>query len=211
MKMKNNSTTTIGLFGTCGSSKWRDNFVSLYTEFGVNYFNPLVEDWDPSLAEIEAYHLMNDEIILFPVTDETYGVGSLSEIGFSILTSLKRDVNKHVVIYIAPKVDESKLASVDKQALKDSNNARVLVAAHLRANPMANVHIVDSLAEMLNVSTMLYAALEMISLAKHAKQSSRSLYLINSLIQYVILMSDHLKESVVHANEDIEAHKAMIL
>lgn len=59
----------VGLFGTCGGSKWRNNFMLKYNEMGINYFNPQVDDWKPELAEIEAEHLVNDDIVLFPVTN----------------------------------------------------------------------------------------------------------------------------------------------
>lgn len=60
---------TIGLFGTCGGSKWRDQFMVKYDNLKINYFNPQVDDWNATFADIEADHLVNDEIILFPVTD----------------------------------------------------------------------------------------------------------------------------------------------
>ena len=63
----------IGLFGTCGGSKWRDEFMAAYEERGINFFNPQVADWTPECAEIEADHLVNDDVILFPVTNETFG------------------------------------------------------------------------------------------------------------------------------------------
>ena len=69
----------IGLFGTCGNSLWRDQFISVYKEKGIEYFNPQKEDWCPEDADIEAQHLVQDEIVLFPVTDESYGCGSLAE------------------------------------------------------------------------------------------------------------------------------------
>lgn len=155
--MKN--ITTIGLFGTRGNSKWRTPFISCYEKLGINYYNPLVPDWNPTLAQIEAIHLVSDDIILFPVTDETYGVGSLAEIGFSILSSLHWDSNRHIIILIDPKVDESKLSSVDKQAVKDSNGARALVLAHLKNHKNSNVHVVSSLPDMLALSVALYASI----------------------------------------------------
>jgi hypothetical protein len=160
-----NLSTTIGLFGTCGNSKWRDNFISAYEKNGINYYNPLEADRNPTLAQIEAIHLVSDDIILFPVTDETYGVGSLAEIGFSILSSLQWESNRHIIIFIDPKIDESKLTTVDKQAVKDSNNARALVSEHLKKHKSSNVHVVSSLTDMLTLSIVLIAG---ISLLKNA-------------------------------------------
>jgi hypothetical protein len=156
------SSSTIGLFGTCGSSQWRDPFIDLYTKLGIPFFNPQVEDWKPELADIEAWHLVNDNIILFPVTDETYASASLAEIGFSIMSTLRWNANRFVVIYIAPKVDEAKLAHPDKDAIKNSNNARAIVKAHMKENPTANVMVVDNLEDMLRLSVLLHSACSMI-------------------------------------------------
>ena len=72
---------TIGLFGTCGNSKWRDSFIKDYEKEGIDYYNPQVDNWKPEDAKVEAEHLANDKIILFPVTRETSGLGSLVTVG----------------------------------------------------------------------------------------------------------------------------------
>lgn len=58
----------IGLFGTCGTSKWRSTFIDHYNDEGINFFNPQVNDWKPEDAIKEAKHLAEDTVILFPVT-----------------------------------------------------------------------------------------------------------------------------------------------
>ncbi len=145
----------IGLFGTCGGSTWRNEFISKYTELGIPYFNPQVDDWKPELAEIEAEHLVNDEIILFPVTNETFGTGSLAETGFSIMQAINSNDNRSVVIMVDKDLkDELKVA--DSVASKESTRARALVKAHLKKVNKPNVYIVDSLSEMLEVSLKLH-------------------------------------------------------
>ncbi len=79
MEHKDPNVVTVGLFGTCGGSLWREPFEAKYNEQGIVFFNPQVDDWNPSMADIEAQHLAEDEIILFPITGETYGTGSLAE------------------------------------------------------------------------------------------------------------------------------------
>lgn len=152
------TNNVIGLFGTCGGSKWRDDFISTYNELGIEYYNPLTPNWKPENAAIEAYHMMNDAIILFPVTDETYGAGSLAEIGFSILTTIKRLENRFVIIYVADEVDHTKVDVPHHDTIKSSNNARALVKAHLKENPHSNVFVVESLDEMKKLSLILHAA-----------------------------------------------------
>ena len=62
---------TIGMFGTCGGSKWREPFIEKYEELGISYFNPQVDNWTDQNAIVEARHLAEDKVILFPITNET--------------------------------------------------------------------------------------------------------------------------------------------
>lgn len=143
----------IGLFGTCGSSTWRADFIQVYDAAKIRYFNPQVSDWKPEYADIEAEHLKRDEIILFPVTSETYGTGSLAEVGFSIIQAINANLNRYIVVMIAPDMDEALKA--DETAYKESLRARRLVTAHLKANPHPNVFVVDNLDDMLELSLSL--------------------------------------------------------
>lgn len=152
--MSTNATkVTIGLFGTCGGSRWRDDFIKSYTAVGIQYYNPQVENWTPECAEEEAEHLANDEIILFPVTSETYASGSLSEVGFSILNAIKMDDRREFVIMIAQTLDEN---LNDPIARKESLRSRALVKQHLKKLRLKNVFLVDNLEDMLTVSIQLH-------------------------------------------------------
>lgn len=156
----------IGLFGTCGKSTWRNElFIPKYKELGLvdgaNFFNPQVSDWKPELAEIEAKHLAEDQIILFPVTKETYGTGSLAETGFSILQAFKFDDRREIILLIDPVPDPS--LNVDdpdkklsKVAYQESARARALTLQHIKKLNWANVRLVDTMEEMLEWSIFLY-------------------------------------------------------
>src|SRR3989344_4170746 len=148
---------TIGLFGTCGKSKWRSPFMVRYQELGIDFFNPQVENWDPSCAEAEARHLAEDAIILFPVTDETYAFGSLSEVGFSILQEIRLDDRRDFVIMVDRDLHEA-LKSENPLAAKESIRQRALVKQHLKKLRLPNVYLVDTLEEMLDVSIRLQLA-----------------------------------------------------
>jgi len=41
---KNFEAKTVGLFGTCGNSKWRDPFIKKLNQLGVTYYNPCRDD-----------------------------------------------------------------------------------------------------------------------------------------------------------------------
>lgn len=154
-----NKKPCIGLFGTCDKSTWRNEFITLYENLNIDYFNPQVENWTDECAAIEANHLANDEIILFPVTDETYGIGSLAEIGFSIIQAAKLDNIRDFIIFIDPKID-SLLSNIETNigTSKESLRARKLVIEHLKKINLSNVYIVSSLKEMLKISLKLYEA-----------------------------------------------------
>ena len=146
----------VGLFGTCGNSKWRDSFINKYKEKEYDFFNPNKEDWKPEDAEIEAEHLVNDEIILFPITGETYATGSLAEVGFSILNAIKLNERRDFIIMIDNNLDEG--LKNDSLIYKESIRARAIVKQHLKKMQLANLYIVENLDQMLEVSLCLYEA-----------------------------------------------------
>lgn len=143
---------TIGLFGTCGGSTWRDRFIAAYDLVGYSYFNPQVDNWSPELALVEAEHLANDDIILFPVTGETAGIGSLAEIGFAVnqarASLAQQGPWPRQFMFM---IDAAVTADVDPVLAKESNRARKLVLAHLHkaAADQPNVHIADNLNDLL--------------------------------------------------------------
>ena len=144
----------IGLFGTCGASTWRDDLIKVYEGSDIDYYNPMVPDWTPECAKEEAEHLANDAIILFPVLDETYAFGSLSEIGFSILQAIKLDDRRDIVILISERLNDELMK--DKDKAQESLKARALVREHLKKLRIPNVYLVDNLTEMESVSLTLY-------------------------------------------------------
>lgn len=161
----------IGLFGTCGGSRWREeHFIPRYDELGIRWYNPQVDDWDPGMAKEEADHLANDAIILFPVTSETYGFGSLAETGFSMLHAIRLDDRRDFVIYIeqaiaplCPKgnaLDDSLLPDGGHNPAsraRESLRTRAIVQ-HLVQLCLQNVYVVDSLEEMFRTSVTLWDA-----------------------------------------------------
>ena len=149
---------TIGLFGTCGNSTWREKFIEVYSKKNINFFNPQKENWIPEDAEKEAEHLVNDDIIVFPVTGETYGCGSLAETGFSIMQAIRSDKNRFVIIFIENDLNE--ILKNDDVAYRESKRSRALALAHLKKTNHENVFIVSSLDDMLKVSLKLHDAVK---------------------------------------------------
>ena len=146
----------IGLFGTCGNSSWRKAFIEAYQKENINYFNPQVEadKWNDACAEAEAAHLIQDSIILFPVTSETYATASLAEIGFAIVQAILNP-QRILIIFVDSKIDSS-LETVNPQLTKEAMRERKLVIKHLKNINLKNVILVQNLEEMFNASICAY-------------------------------------------------------
>lgn len=146
---------TIGLFGTCGGSNWRESFINEFIEKDIQFFNPNKQDWNPEDAESEASHLISDDIVLFPITGETFGTASLAETAFSVLRCITEHKNKYAVIMIEDLNEE--LKKTNPQAYKESRNAREIVKAHLFKIEDPNVFVVDNLEKMQKIAVALYS------------------------------------------------------
>lgn len=159
----------IGLFGTCDNVRWRDPFMKEFEAKGIEYFNPMVDDWKPELAAIEAQHLREDPIILFPVLSASYGQGSLSEMGFGPLRAMRQNANRSFVVLIDETLDEH---LDDAACRKDSLRSRKLVKTHLLGLNLPNVYVVENLDKMLEAALKLHVVhqqfqeLELMSVSK---------------------------------------------
>ena len=71
---------TVGLFGTCNDSLWRDYFIILLDKEKYDWFNPVVEDWNEQAQINEEFHKNNDEVIVFVITPKMKGVYSIAEV-----------------------------------------------------------------------------------------------------------------------------------
>lgn len=66
------------LGGTWGSSKWRDELIAKLTN--VNYFNPIVDDWNEEAQQRERFERENDDYVLYVITPKMEGVYSIAEV-----------------------------------------------------------------------------------------------------------------------------------
>jgi len=163
------SSRTVGLFGTCGGSAWREPFKAVFADKGIPFFDPQVENWTPECAVVEAWHLANDQLILFPVTAETFGFGSLAETGFSIQTVLATGAShRFVILLIEPEVSTELQDSSPEQA-SASQRARKLALAHLAQVLNPNVFVAESLEDMLTKSLQLFAVQDILASIRSVK------------------------------------------
>lgn len=155
--MMNSELITIGLFGTCGNSTWRNQFINDYERLGISYFNPQVSDgtWTPGCVHEENKHLMEDAVILFPVLKETTGQGSLAEIGFSINAAINRNPDRYFIFLIESECTDTNATEAQRA---DSVRTRVLVRSKLVTESKKNsgIYIVENLDEMLLLSVNLH-------------------------------------------------------
>lgn len=67
------------LGGTCNKSTWRNELMPLLENEGIEYFNPVVEDWTPECEEEEYRQKEICDIHLFLITKKMKGVFSVAE------------------------------------------------------------------------------------------------------------------------------------
>lgn len=126
----------VGLFGTCGSSKWRAPIMTQLDLVGIKYFNPVVEDWTPECRANEVHHASTDKVIVTVITGETEGVGSLAELGWMALGAKER--GQYLVIFIEDHPDKS------------NNKVRDLVRKYIidAEESMPQLYLVNSVEEI---------------------------------------------------------------
>jgi hypothetical protein len=118
----------VGLFGTCGNSRWREEPQRELAKAGIASFNPVVANWTPECAKTEAEHLRRDRALLFVVTGETEGYGSLAETGWAEVAAQRNGRKAFFVI------DDYKNGDAPVDPKHPANRARALVRAHAKRN-----------------------------------------------------------------------------
>jgi len=65
------------LGGTCNNSKWRDVLIS---KLQIEYFNPVVDDWDDAAYQNELKERKSCKYVLYVITPKMTGVYSIAEV-----------------------------------------------------------------------------------------------------------------------------------
>ena len=65
------------LGGTCNGSPWRDAFVD---SLQVDWFNPVVDDWNDEAYQRELHERENDAVVLYGITPMAEGFYSVAEV-----------------------------------------------------------------------------------------------------------------------------------
>ena len=67
------------LGGTCNESTWRNELIPLLENAGVEYFNPVVDNWTPECQEEEYHQKEICDIHLYLITKKMKGVFPIAE------------------------------------------------------------------------------------------------------------------------------------
>ena len=68
------------LGGTCGKSTWRSDIIPMLDAKNIDYFNPVVDDWDDLAQKEEIKQREICDIVLYTITSEMEGVYSIAEV-----------------------------------------------------------------------------------------------------------------------------------
>lgn len=67
----------IFLGGTCNNSNWRDRLI---THLKIDYFNPVVDDWNIECQKEEIRQRKECDLVLYTITPKMTGVYSIAEV-----------------------------------------------------------------------------------------------------------------------------------
>jgi hypothetical protein len=74
---KGSTKSEVFLGGTTNKSNWRDELIDQLT---VNYFNPVVKDWNEEAQKAEISKRKSCEFVLYVITPKMEGVYSIAEV-----------------------------------------------------------------------------------------------------------------------------------
>ncbi len=99
----------IFLGGTCNDSIWRDELIPMLEDAGIEYFNPVVDDWTPDFIAIEnRIKSKEDTTELYVITSQMTGVYSIAE---AVQASNKKP-NRTIFCVLEQGFDEGQLRSL---------------------------------------------------------------------------------------------------
>lgn len=68
------------LGGTCNESPWRDELIPMLEKNGIDYFNPVVDDWTEECQKEEIRQREICDFVLYTITPKMTGVYSIAEV-----------------------------------------------------------------------------------------------------------------------------------
>ena len=115
------------LGGTCANSRWRDKLIPLLK---INYFNPVVSNWNEEARKQEIYERENDDYVLYVLT-RTYSTYSIAEVVDDSNKRPKKTIccifNEEIPIYSPNGYNIGQKEALTKQDLKHLDQVGELV------------------------------------------------------------------------------------
>jgi len=68
------------LGGTCNESTWRNHMMGYLNTDGLDYFNPVVDDWDESAQQNELKERVRCDFCLYTITPRKTGDYAIAEV-----------------------------------------------------------------------------------------------------------------------------------
>lgn len=68
------------LGGTCNDSPWRDELIPMLRKNGIDYFNPVVDDWNEECQKEEIRQREICDFVLYTITPKMTGSYSIAEV-----------------------------------------------------------------------------------------------------------------------------------
>lgn len=129
-----NLKRVVGLFGTCGDSRWREDFaIPVFGTLGIEYFNPVVKDWNEEAMRREAEHASVDAVILMVITGETTAVASMAESGWIALQAYLR--GQKLIMVLSDMPEEMEPRKDERGEYFRPNKTRNLLRQHISKLP----------------------------------------------------------------------------
>lgn len=113
---------TVFLGGTCNETTWRGDLIKLLDGSVVNYFDPVVSDWNEEAQKREEQAKKDSDFCLYVITPKMTGVFSIAEV---VDDSNKKPAK--TLFVVLPESDGSKF---DKGQLKSLDAVKEIIIAN---------------------------------------------------------------------------------
>jgi len=101
------------LGGTYNNSTWRDEIIRYFNDLNVNYFNPVVDDWNEEAQKNELRERETCDFCLYTITPKMTGVYSIAEV---VDDSNKRP--KKTIFVILEKDEDKSFSNQEMRSLQ---------------------------------------------------------------------------------------------
>ena len=98
------------LGGTCNNSNWREEIIPLLTKYNIEYFNPVVDNWNEECYKEELRQRSICDFNLYVITSEMTGVYSIAE----VIDDSNKKSRRTIFCFLEDGFDESQIKSLDK-------------------------------------------------------------------------------------------------